>query len=45
MSIFNYREKPGYFKRMKEAFKVTAEDINHQLSRLTGNAESPITES
>jgi fused signal recognition particle receptor len=44
MSIFNYREQPGYFKRMKDAFQVTAQDINHQLSRLTGTAESPITE-
>jgi fused signal recognition particle receptor len=44
MSIFNYREEPGYFKRMKDAFKVTAEDINHQLSRWTGTADSPITE-
>ncbi len=44
MSIFNYREQPGYFKRLKDAFQVTAEDINHQLSRWTGTAESPITE-
>lgn len=44
MSLFNYREKPGYFQRLKEALKSTKEDLSHRISQLTGNAESPVTE-
>ncbi|GAB4109490.1 MAG: signal recognition particle-docking protein FtsY [Acidobacteriota bacterium] len=44
MSIFNYREKPGYFQRLKEALKSTKEDLSHRISQLTGSAESPVTD-
>ncbi len=44
MSIFNYREKPGYLKRLKEALKVTKDDLSKQINRAIGRSESPITE-
>ncbi len=44
MSIFNYREKPGYFQRLKEALKVTKDDLAQQINRAVGRSQSPITE-
>ncbi len=44
MSIFNYREEKGYFQRMKEALKFTAEDISEQIGEVLGGKESPMSE-
>jgi fused signal recognition particle receptor len=44
MSIFNYREQPGYFSRLKNALKSTKEGITNQINELTGSPQSPITE-
>src|SRR5512134_2912019 len=44
MSIFNYKEKPGYFSRLKEALKITTEDISRKIDTVMGTAESPMTE-
>ncbi len=44
MSIFNYKERPGYFSRLKEALKSTTEDISRKIDSVMGTAESPITE-
>lgn len=44
MSIFNYREQPGYFKRLREALGETKRDLSHELNRVLKTAESPITE-
>ena len=44
MSIFNYKEQPGYFKRLSDALRSTSDDIAFQIGRWTGSAESPITE-
>lgn len=43
MSLFSYRESPGYFKRLKDALKTTKEDLTHKINELTGSSESPIT--
>jgi fused signal recognition particle receptor len=43
MSLFNYREKPGYFKRLKDALQTTKEDLTYKISQVTGSSESPIT--
>ena len=45
MSIFSYQEQPGYFKRLKEALKVTKNELSHQIDRVMGTVDSPITES
>jgi len=44
MSIFNYKEKPGYFSRLKEALKITTDDISRKIESVMGTSESPITE-
>ena len=44
MSIFNYGDKPGYFQRLKEALRVTKDDLSHQFSQVLGTSESQITE-
>jgi fused signal recognition particle receptor len=44
MSIFNYREKPGYFRRLKEALSVTKQDLGDQIDDLFGTSKSRITE-
>ncbi|MFB3903602.1 MAG: signal recognition particle-docking protein FtsY [Acidobacteriota bacterium] len=44
MSIFNYKERPGYFSRLKEALRTTTEDISRKIDAVMGTAESPITE-
>jgi fused signal recognition particle receptor len=44
MSIFNYREQPGYFSRLKSALQSTREDLNFKINQLAGTSESPITE-
>ena len=44
MSIFNYQEQPGYFKRLKEALQTTKEDLGHKMNQVMGTAESPVTE-
>ena len=43
MSLFNYREKPGYFKRLKDALTTTKEDLTHKINEITGSSESPVT--
>ncbi|MDA2937448.1 signal recognition particle-docking protein FtsY, partial [Acidobacteria bacterium AH-259-A15] len=44
MSIFNYREQPGYFERLKEALKSTKQDLSDKIDQIFGTADSPITE-
>ncbi|MDA2923735.1 signal recognition particle-docking protein FtsY [Acidobacteria bacterium AH-259-L09] len=44
MSIFNYREQPGYFERLKEALKSTKHDLSDKIDQIFGTADSPITE-
>ncbi len=44
MSIFNYQEQPGYFKRLKEALQTTKDDLDYKMNQLMGTAESPVTE-
>jgi fused signal recognition particle receptor len=44
MSIFNYRDQPGYFRRLKDALKTTKDDLTFQIGKLTGTGESPVTE-
>ena len=44
MSIFNYQEQPGYFKRLKEALQTTKDDLGHKMNQVMGTAESPVTE-
>ena len=43
MSLFNYREKPGYFKRLKDALQTTKEDLTYKINQITGSSESPVT--
>ena len=43
MSIFNYQEQPGYFKRLKDALKTTKDDLGHKMNQVMGTAESPVT--
>ncbi len=45
MSIFSYQEQPGYLKRLREALKVTKDEISQQMDQVMGTADSPITES
>ena len=44
MSLFHYRDQPGYFKRLTEALKDTTQDFGRKLDQILGTAESPITE-
>ncbi len=44
MSIFNYREDPGYFQRLKEALRITKEDLGDQIDRVVGASRERITE-
>lgn len=44
MSIFNYQEQPGYFRRLKEALKITKTDLGDKIDDILGTAESRITE-
>ncbi len=44
MSIFNYREQPGYFKRLGEALKITKQDLGDQIDRVIGTSRERITE-
>lgn len=44
MSIFNYKEQPGYFTRLKEALQGTQQEISQQIDQLMGSAESSLTE-
>lgn len=44
MSIFNYREQPGYFSRLKSALQSTKEDLSFKINQLAGASQSPITE-
>lgn len=44
MSIFNYKEQPGYFSRLREALKFTKEDIGRKIDQVMGTEESPITD-
>ncbi|HSR66440.1 MAG TPA: signal recognition particle-docking protein FtsY [Acidobacteriota bacterium] len=44
MSIFNYKERPGYFARLKDALKTTSKDISTQMSEVFGKGETPVTE-
>jgi fused signal recognition particle receptor len=44
MSIFDYKEKQGYFQRLKEALKFTKEDLGRKIDEVMGTEESPITE-
>ena len=44
MSIFNYKQEPGYFRRLTDALKTTKEDLSYKLEQISGSTESPITE-
>ena len=44
MSIFNRREKKGYFSRLKEALSETKDDLSHQIQKAMGTGESRVTE-
>lgn len=44
MSIFNYQEQPGYFKRLKDALETTKDDLGRKMNQVMGTAESPVTE-
>jgi fused signal recognition particle receptor len=44
MSIFNYQEQPGYFKRLKEALETTRDDLGQKMNQVMGTTESPVTE-
>lgn len=44
MSIFNYREEPGYFERLKEALTSTKQDLSHKIDQVFGTVDSPITD-
>ena len=44
MSIFNYQEKPGYFRRLREALSTTTSDLSDKINELTGGGESPLDE-
>ncbi len=44
MSIFNYREQPGYFRRLGDALKGTKKEIAGKIGSVFGKAESPVTE-
>ncbi len=44
MSLFHYRDQPGYFKRLTDALKDTTQDFGRKLDQILGTAESPITE-
>ena len=44
MSIFNYKEEPGYFERLREALRGTTEDLGHKIDEVLGSADSPIEE-
>jgi fused signal recognition particle receptor len=44
MSIFDYKEKQGYFQRLKEALKFTKEDLGRKIDQVMGTEESPITD-
>ena len=44
MSIFNYQEQPGYFKRLKEALETTRDDLGQKINQVMGTTESPVTE-
>lgn len=44
MSLFNYQEKPGYFRRLNDALQTTKNDFGRKIEQLTGAARSPISE-
>ncbi len=44
MSIFDYREKPGYFRRLKDALAVTKEDLSARIEDVVGSGQSRLTE-
>ncbi len=44
MSIFNYRERPGYFSRLKEALQSTQQDLGDQIGRVIGSNRSWLSE-
>ncbi len=44
MSIFNYKESPGYFSRLKDALQTAARDIGDSISDVVSGPESPMTE-
>ncbi|MFQ5739885.1 MAG: signal recognition particle-docking protein FtsY [Acidobacteriota bacterium] len=44
MSIFQYREDPGYLKRLKEALQITKKDLSGKINAIMGTSESPMSE-
>ncbi len=44
MSIFQYQETKGYFTRLKEALRVTKEDLSHRINQVMGTGSSAITD-
>ncbi len=44
MSIFQYQERKGYFARLKEALRVTKDDLGHKIDQVMGTGSSPITD-
>ena len=43
MSLFSYREKPGYLTRLKEALGATRTELRRSIDEVLGTSESPIT--
>lgn len=43
MSLFNYKEKPGYFQRLKNALQTTKDDLSRKIARVTGAGGKAIT--
>ncbi len=44
MRLSDYQEKPGYFKRLKDALQITKDDFGRKIEQLIGADCSPITE-
>lgn len=44
MSIFNYREDPFYFQRLKQALQATTKELSQRMDQVFGTAESPVTD-
>ena len=44
MSIFNYREEPFYFQRLKKALQATTKELGQRVDQVFGTADSPVTD-
>ncbi len=44
MSVFRYREQPGYFQRLKQALEITQKDLGRRIDKLIGRYESDFSD-